>query len=204
MQTHIRAATGTALLYVITAGIAMACPAASDLNGAGIRFIGADGADEVHRRLDAERIEIDYVVEGAPLTRSILVHGVYIVWHGDLDEAGRVVPGAGGVFARAEDLSDLPVPAPGLAWTGDYVFTDSSGSYTETGVLSVGAPTTWTLGDCTLTAMPAAMTVSDSEGPMYTETMMYLPDYGTAVLVEVRESEGSTDYDYTAVRANTN
>ncbi|OAN84548.1 hypothetical protein A8B78_06725 [Jannaschia sp. EhC01] len=204
MRPQTQSAQGAALLYALTASAALACPTAADLDGGGIRFIGADGADEVHRRLDAERIEIDYVVENQPTSRSILAHGVYIVWYGDIDGAGAIVPGSGGVFARPDKLSTLPMPAPGLEWEGGYMFTDATGSYGESGALTVEAATTWTLGTCALTALPATMVVSGVDGPLYTEEMMYLPDLGTAVLVAVTDTAGPTTYEYVAVRAEAN
>ncbi|GAB5446619.1 hypothetical protein [Gymnodinialimonas sp.] len=201
MRTCTRTAPGAALLYVLSASAALACPTASDLNGAGVRFVGSDGADEVHRRLDAERIEIDYVVDGGTLSRSVLAHGVHLLWYGDIDGAGAVVPDSGATAARAGKLSDLPVPAPGLTWEGSYAFTDATGTIEETGAMSVAEPTPWVLGDCTLTALPVTVVVSDTGGVAYTETMMFVPDLGTAVLVGVTDSGGETAYTYTSVRA---
>lgn len=204
MRKSLKGAHGAAFLCILSAGVAVACPAASDLEGAGIRFIGADGADVIHRRLDAERIEIDYAVDNVQLSRSILAHGVYLLWFGDLDGAGVVVPGTGGVYGRGVKLSDLPVPEPGLTWEGSYTFTDSAGTYEESGALSVAAPTTWTLGDCTLDAFPVTMVISASDSVTYTETMMYLPAFGTAVLMGYTDTGGSDTYEYTAVRAEAN
>lgn len=201
MRTRTRAAYGAALFHVLTAGAALACPVAADLDGAGVRFIGADGSDVVHRRLDAERIEIDYVVDGGAISRSILVHGVYLIWFGDLDPSGGVVADTGGVFSHSGKFSDLPLPVPGLVWESVYTFTDATGSYGESSVVSIAAPTTWTLGDCTLNALPATVVATVSDGATYTETMMYLPDLGTAVLMEFTDSGGADTYEYTAVRA---
>ena len=199
-----RAAYGATLFHVLTASAALACPVAADLDGAGIRFIGTDGSDVVHRRLDAARVEIDYVVDGVPLSRSVLIHGVYPVWFGDIEPSGAIVLGTGGVFGRAGKVSDVPVPVSGLTWEGSYTFTNATGSYPETSVVSVGTPTTWTLGDCTLNALPVVATVTGSDGVTYSEDMTYLPDFGTAVLVGVTDTEGTVNYEYGGVRTEAN
>lgn len=208
MRTGNRAADGAALLYVLTtstaaavfaASAASACPVAADLERSGIRFVGED-SDVIHRRLDAEQIEIDYVVDNAPLSRSVLAHGVYLVGYGDLDGGGEIAEGTSGSVTRPQTLSELPVPTPGLSWEGSYEFADSTGAYDESAAMSVGAPTQWNLGECSLSALMVRMAVSDSEGVSYTETMMYLPDLGTAVLVGVNDSNGDTEYVYTEVR----
>lgn len=197
MRTRNRAAYGAALLYVLSAAPVWACPVAADLDGAGIRFVGADGSDEVHRRAEPDMVAIDYVTLGTlGGNRSVLVHGIYLHSFSDVDGSGAVVDGSLGVFTRPGKVTDLPLPVSGLTWSGGHSFTDATDTFTEAVSITVGAPTTWTLGACSYTALPVLAITSDGTQEIYRETMTYLPDLGTAVLVRFSDSSGPSTYDY--------
>lgn len=197
MRTRQRAAYGAALLYVLTASAALSCPVASDIEGAGIRFIGADGADVVHRRLDANRVQADYIFPDEPgASRSILIHGVYVQWFGQVDGAGAVLDDSSGVFVRSETPEQMPMPEVGMTWRTDYVFQDGGGQINETMEIAVRNPTTWQLGTCSYDALPVETITTLADGYVYREFMTYLPDFGTAVLVGYTDSDATDVYEY--------
>lgn len=188
-----------------TMAVLASCPIAADMDG-GVRFVGADGYDVVHRRMDAERVEATYFEAAAPtnwFSRSILIHGVHVQWFGNYDSAGQLEEGSGTIIAREIPQSDLPVPVPGLAWQGEHVFQQTGEApLAEVTNLTVRGPMEWQLGTCTFTdALMVIAASSSADGYQYTETMMFVPELHTAVLVDFTDDQGSSPYTYVAVRA---
>lgn len=202
MRTRQRAAYGAALLYVLTAAPAFACPVAADLDGAGIRFVGADGTAVIHRRASGALIDIDFVTSDTPgASRSSLFHGTYLHSFSEVDPAGQVAPNSIARFIRGGKEGDLPPPTPGLIWNGTHTFVDGADRFVEDVAITVGAPTTWTLGACSYRALPVVAITSADGQESYRETMTYLPDLGTAVLVAFQDPATAPDpYTYVDIR----
>jgi hypothetical protein len=196
---------GGGLTLATTVAAMASCPIAADMDGEGVRFVGADGYDVVHRRLDAERVEARYFEAAAPndwSSRSILIHGVHVQWFGNYDATGRLEDGSATILAREIPVSDLPVPVPGLNWQGEHVFQQTGEApLSEVTNLSVRGPTEWQLGACTFEALMVIAANTSEDGYQYTETMMYVPELRTAVLVDFTDNESNSPYTYIAVRA---
>ncbi|MEJ6388193.1 hypothetical protein [Gymnodinialimonas ulvae] len=182
------------------AGGALACPTGADMDGAGVRFVGADGYDVVHRRLDANRVETTYFEAATPgdwASRSIIIHGVHVQWFANIDAQGRVEDGSATVFARETPISELPMPVVGMDWQGTYMVQETGQApVRESIAMRAAGPTQWQVGRCTFEALEVIATATAADGYRYTETMMYLPDLGTAVLVDFLDDQGSAPYSY--------
>jgi len=115
----------SAMTFALSAAAAMACPVADDLRTNGGRFLGPDGVDEVHKRLDADRVQIDLYEPGVPGSyRSIMIRGVYLQWLGSVEGNGRITPDSVFPVNRAEPPNAPPLPTAGYSWSGTQQFVD--------------------------------------------------------------------------------
>ncbi|MEJ6391730.1 hypothetical protein V8J82_00600 [Gymnodinialimonas sp. 2305UL16-5] len=184
MRTRRRTAHGAALLYVLGAGPALACPAAADLEGPGIGFTTSDGLAEVHRRIDADRIEVGYHSVGPPdIHRNVFIQGVYLHSSGTFDADGVLEDGSSGWIKRDRAISDIPIPAAGQSWTMSQAEVRPGRDLENQQISStVAAEFTWVLGACSYTALPVTLT---SQGGYQTlaQEFNYLRDLGAGILV---------------------
>lgn len=199
MRARKRTAYGAALLHVLSAGVltalpALACPTAADVDGPGVRFANADGESVLHTRLDPLRIVSDWTAGGGYVSRTVLIHGTYVESIVDVTN-GVVERGTEGTFNRSEPPEALPVPVPGLSWTGRHIYADSRGRLEETLIITVGAAQKVLLGTCRYDVFPVAMEfVGPDDG--YTEDVQYFPGLGISVLVGGRDPDGPFTYSY--------
>ena len=197
MRTSTRIANGTALLFVLSALPALACPTAVDLDGAGIRFANPQGETVTHTRLDPMRVQTDWSAGDAYVSRAILVQGVFVETLVDLTN-GVVEPGSQGIYERSERPEALPLPVPGLTWTGRQVYRDRDGPVDETLDITVGDAIKVRFGDCTYDALPVTMAYRGPDGG-YSENVQYFPSLGTSLLVGGRDQVGPYSYGYASV-----
>lgn len=203
MRTRAGTAPGAAVLLVLGASIAQAaCPTAADMS-TGVRFVDTEGAVEVHTRLDAQRVQVDYISPDTPgAARSVMIHGVYAQWYGGVLDSGGLEPGSLSYFFREMPVDQMPVPEPGLIATIDQLFIFDGSLDEEVLRVSVGAPEPWTLGDCTLTRLPVEIVTEVPSDTIY-EFFGYLPELGTGVLTRYhREDATIQTYHYISVTAD--
>lgn len=199
MRTRQRAAHGAALFYVLTALPALACPTAADVDGSGVRFANTDGESVLHRRVGPMHIQSDWTAGSGYVSRATLIHGLFVesvvdVTNGVTDRATE------GTFIRSEPPEALPMPVPGLTWTGRHVFSDARGELEETLAITVGEARKVLFGLCSYDMYPVIMEFTGPDDG-YSENVQYFPGLGTSILVGGRDPSGPFTYTYTQIFA---
>lgn len=195
MRTRERTAYGAAVFYVLTTSAALACPLAANLDTGGVQFTEADGSVDVYRRLDAERLEGEYISPDFPeVSRSVLINGIFVQGFASFIDGELVVESIGQV-RRAMTPAEMPVPVAGLTWSVAQVFEDATSRVEETLTIEVGAEETLLLGDCSYTLLPVTVTIRASDG-VFEEQIHYLPELGVGLLAGFTDNTGTTTYEY--------
>ena len=190
----------TAVVLAPSMGAAQsACPTADMLNGNGILFTQDNGDFEIHQLAPNGSIlqRADY--DGFASVNYI-VHGVHVLQLSD-EENGRILPDSIWLFYFGMPISDLPKPVAGGTWSATTTQTHFGSSERETVRHRWGRMTSYSIGNCTMDAIPVTVKYSSADYN-HTEEAMYFPDLGTAILTGYADSEGRDDYTFVDVRGN--
>ncbi|MGJ8609916.1 MAG: hypothetical protein ACSHWY_02405 [Octadecabacter sp.] len=192
------AALFAAFMLAPVAALAQAnCPTADMLNGGGIRFTQSNGDQEIHRLAQNGAIaqEISY---GEYSSLNYLAYGVHVLQLSDL-ENGRIVPESIWQFSFPMQISELPEPVAGGTWRVNTSAIFEGEAIRETIVHRWGALATFTIGNCTLSAIPVTVKYSNAD-ERHTEEVMYFPALKTGVLTAYIADGVRDDFSYSAVR----
>jgi len=190
----------TAMVLVPSIGAAQsACPTADMLNGNGITFTQDNGDSETHQ-LAANGSILQRMNYDGVYSVNYLVHGVHVLQLSD-EEDGRILPDSIWLFDFGMPISDLPVPVAGGRWSVTTTQTYAGAIERETVSHNWGGMTSYTIGNCTLDAIPITIKYSSADYD-HTEEVMYFPDLETAILTAYVTSDERDEFTFVDVRGN--
>jgi hypothetical protein len=191
MTTASLARFGTALAVLLAPAAGRTeCPGPDDM-ARGVILKTAAGNTELHRRTGPERsIAVITFGDGGGSIMEF-AHGIYAIGSVPVTN-GKPDPSARSTFTSPTQALRWPVPSPSARWTTE----GQGGARVES-----GPETEITLGACSYRGFKVTLGFTDE--PDYSETYLYLPALGIALLTRTTDAQGPTDYAYISI-AGTN
>lgn len=160
------------------------CLTAADLpRGVAVGFQSGDVT--IHRQMSDGFLQIDETyANGDPTMRFRAWKGIYFTEEFQLTAGGQAEPGTRLVIEFPVDPSTLPVPMPGMSWTGQTTnIFDDGFRRPETTSLTFSAAQPITLSGCSYDAVQADLRYDWGADGGLTLRYLYLPAMQTAILM---------------------
>ncbi len=178
-----------AALFPAVAGAA--CVTADNLER-GIRVDYEDDASEVIYRFGPNTLAADYLEGGQRTSRSLLLHGVYLVEYLGFDN-GSDVPDYRDTYSFPPGPDGMPLPYPGGTFDVTATTLIDGSLDREAQSYVFGAEQSYQLSGCTYRMVPVLITYPDDPEP-WTDYLNYLPDLGLSLYVASRDAEGLDEF----------
>lgn len=185
-------------LAPISVAAQTSCPTADMLDGQGIRFTQDNGDYEIHRMASNGAIQQNTYF-GGDESLNYLAHGVHVLQLSSIED-GRIIPDSLWQFVFEEPIADLPAPVAGGTWSTRTTQVQIGETTIEHVRHRWGATTQYTMGNCTLDAIPVSVKYTSREYD-HIEEALYFPDLGTAILTAYSDSDGRDEFTFVSVRA---